>query len=89
MALHPPVIRYVKGYPYRVQPGDHVTQICGRFGMPAGKWPELVGANLHKPTCGCGGTLYKCFSRLEPGELLRVPAHWRESPQWLAVTDVV
>jgi len=67
----------VKGYRYEVQPGDHVTAIAGCFGMPASRWPELVGANPGKPRCDVGRR-YRCFSSLQAGEQLLIPAHWRE-----------
>jgi hypothetical protein len=79
MDLHPPRVRYLKGYRYKVQPGDDVVSIASRFGMSERRWPELVGANPHKRLQRCGAS-HQCFANLTVAEPLNIPACWR-SPQ--------
>jgi len=78
MGLHPPRIRYVKADRYTVRSGDDVVSIAGAFGMPAGRWPELVGANPHKRLRDYSGLRHKCFCQLGVGEPLNIPASWRQ-----------
>lgn len=76
MDLHPPRVRYLKGYRYKVQPGDDVVSIASQFGMSERRWPELVGANPHKRLQGVGQR-HRCFANLTVGEPLNIPACWR------------
>lgn len=74
----PKPIRRVKGYVAEVQPGDSVSRIAHRLTGDASRWPELVGANLHKQLApgNVSGSPYRVFESLEVGEDLMVPASW-------------
>lgn len=74
----PRPIRQVKGYVAEVQPGDSVNRIAERLTGDASRWPELVGANLHKQLApgNVSGSPYRVFESLEVGEDLMIPATW-------------
>ena len=74
----PSPVRNVKPFVAVVQPGDSVSRIAHRMTGNANRWPELVGANLHKPlsTGSVAGSPYRVFESLEPNEHLMVPASW-------------
>lgn len=74
----PTPVRSVKPFVAVVQPGDSVSRIAHRMTGSPSRWPELVGANLHKPMSpgNVAGSPYRVFSDLQPGEHLMVPASW-------------
>lgn len=74
----PTPIRNVKPFVAIVQPGDSVSRISERLTGDRSRWPELVGANLHKPlgTGAVGGTPYRAFESIEANEPLMVPSSW-------------
>ena len=79
MSLHPPVVQFIKSYRYTVANGDSVDSIAKKFGMPIARWPELVGANRHKPLAQYRGINHLCFQNIEPGERLSIPANWADT----------
>ena len=74
----PTPVRNVKTFVAVVQPGDSVSRIAQRMTGSPSRWPELVGANLHKPLSpgNVAGSPYRVFSSLQAGEHLMVPASW-------------
>jgi hypothetical protein len=56
---------------YVVQPGDSASAIAERLTHDSRRWPELVAANLIKPTSPDGN-----FASLRAGETLMLPASW-------------
>ena len=76
--LIPRTERYVKNGLYVVQEGDSVSRIAHNMTGDASRWPELVGANLHRPLApgAVGETPYRAFASLHKKEALLVPASW-------------
>lgn len=74
----PTPVRNVKTFVAVVQPGDSVSRIAHRMTGSPNRWPELVGANLHKPLSpgNVAGSPYRVFSSLQSGEHLMVPSSW-------------
>jgi len=56
---------------YVVQPGDSASVIAEQLTHDSRRWPELVAANVIKPTSPDGN-----FASLRAGETLMLPASW-------------
>ena len=67
VAGNPPAIQTS----YVVQPGDSASAIAERLTHDSRRWPELVAANVIKPTSPDGN-----FASLRAGETLMLPASW-------------
>lgn len=74
----PEMVREVYSNAYTVEPGDDVGRIASGLVGCSGRYPELVGANLHKELISVDGLTRQVFASLQKGETLNVPASWVE-----------
>jgi hypothetical protein len=73
------MLRNVRSNAYVVATDDNVGTIAEKFTGSPGRYPELVGANLHKPLRAVPGLQFYVFDSLTNGERINVPATWVQS----------